>query len=62
MTKSDQNTHQIAPFKKKILGGSMPPDPPSKAHGFAMQISKYEKKNLAPPPKSWLRPWNYITL
>ena len=44
----------------------MPPNPPSKAHGFAMrsmslcdmQISKSEKKILAPPPaKSWGRPW-----
>ena len=41
----------------------MAPNPLSKAHGFAMsdmQISKSEKKNLAPPPtKSWLRPWAY---
>ena len=42
----------------------MPPNPPSKAHGFAMrsmslrdmQISKSEKKICLPPPKSWLRP------
>ena len=43
----------------------MPPNPPSKAHGFAMrsmslrdmQISKSQKKILGPPPpKSWLRP------
>ena len=28
----------------------MPPDPPSKAHGFAMRkISKSEKKFLLPP-------------
>ena len=52
-------------FKQFSLGG-MPPNPPSKAHGFAMrsmslrdmQISKSEKKNfLAPPAKSWRRPW-----
>ena len=49
---------------KKFLEGTMPPNPPSKAHGFAMrsmtlrymQISKSEKKFLVPPPKSWLRP------
>ena len=43
-------------FKKFSLGG-MPPNPPSKAHGFAMrimslrdmQISKSEKKILGPP-------------
>ena len=43
----------------------MPPNPPSKAHGFAMrsmslrdmQIPKSEKKILGPPPvKSWGRP------
>ena len=46
----------------------MPPNPPSKAHGFAMrsmslrdmQIPKSEKKFLAPPPdKSWERPCYY---
>ena len=38
-------------FKKNFRGG-MPPNPPSKAHGFArrMQISKSEKKNSGPPP------------
>ena len=50
---------------KKISRGSMPPNPPSNAHGFAMrsmslrdmQIPKSEKKFLAPPPpKSWGRP------
>ena len=41
-------THQIAPFLKKI-SGDMPPNPPSKAHGFAMQISKSQKKNSWPP-------------
>ena len=54
---------------KKFSRGSMPPNPPSKAHGFAMrsmslrdmQISKSEKKILAPPPaKSWRRPCMYI--
>ena len=57
--------HQIAPFIK-IFSGGMPPNPPSKAHGFAMrsmslrdmQISKSQKKNSwPPPPKSWGRPW-----
>ena len=46
----------------------MPPNPPSKAHGFAMrsmslrdmQFSKSEKKNSWPPPaKSWGRPCLY---
>ena len=50
----------------------MPPNPPSKAHGFAMrsmslrdmQISKSEKKKiLGPPPaKSWGRPWLIIKM
>ena len=42
---------------KNISRGSMPPNPPSNAHGFAMrsmplrdmQILKSEKKFLAPP-------------
>ena len=47
----------------------MPPNPPSKAHGFAMrsmslcdmQFSKSEKKILGPPPaKSWGRPWRHF--
>ena len=46
---------------KKISRGGMPPNPLSKAHGFAMcsmslhdmQIFKSEKKKfLPPPPKS----------
>ena len=50
--------HQIAPFLKKFLrGGGMPPNPLSKAHGFAMrsmslrdmQISKSEKNIFGPP-------------
>ena len=66
--KSDPNIHQNAPnctiFKKNSRGG-MPPNPPNKAHGFAMrsmslrdmQISKSQKKILGPPPsKSWGRP------
>ena len=69
-TKSDQNIHQNAPnctiLKKFLGGGGMPPNPPSKAHGFAMrsislrdmQICKSEKRFLGPPPaKSWGRPW-----
>ena len=31
-TKSDQNTHQIAPFKK-FLGGACPRTPPDNAQG-----------------------------
>ena len=51
-------THQIAPFLKIFSGGGgMPPNPPNKAHGFAMhsmslcdmQISKSPKKFLGPP-------------
>ena len=50
---------------KKFSRGSMPPNPPSNAHGFAMrsmslrdmQIPKSEKKiSWPPPPKSWERP------
>ena len=49
-------THQIAPFLK-IFSVGHAPEPPSKAHGFAMrsmslrdmQISKSQKKFLAPP-------------
>ena len=47
---------------KKISRGSMPPNPPSNAHGFAMrsmslrdmQIPKSEKKILGPPPSQIL--------
>ena len=54
--KIHSKTHQIALFKK-IFSGSMPPNPPSNAHGFAMrsmslrdmQIPKSEKKILGPP-------------
>ena len=65
--KSDRSIHQNAPNctnLKNFLGGHAP-EPPSKAHGFAMrsmslrdmQISKSEKKILPPPPaKSWGRP------
>ena len=60
MTKSDQNIHQNAPnctILKKNSRRCMPPNPPSKAHGFAMcsmllrnmQIPKSEKKILPPP-------------
>ena len=67
-TKSDQNIHQNAQnctILKNFLGGGMPTNPPSKAHGFAMrsmslrdmQIYKSGKKNSWPPPaKSWGRP------
>ena len=48
---------------KNIYRGSMPPNPPSKAHGFNChaQLKRHAnfqivKKFLAPPPKSWLRP------
>ena len=52
----------------KFSWGSMPPNPPSNEHGFAMRgmslcnihISKTEKIVLAsPPPKYWPRPWFY---
>ena len=54
-------THQIAPFIK-IFSGGMPPNPPSKAHDFAMrsmslrdmQIFKSQKKNSWPPPSQIL--------
>ena len=47
---------------KKISRGSMPPNPPSNAHGFAMrsmslrdmQIPKSEKINSWPPPSQIL--------
>ena len=50
-------THQIAPFLK-IFSGGMPPNPPSKAHGFAMrsmslrdmQVSKSQKNSRPPLP------------
>ena len=48
-------THQIAPFQK-ISWGSMPPNPPSKAHGFAIcKFRNLKKKLLAPLAKSWRR-------
>ena len=43
-------------FKKNSHGG-MPPNPPSKAHGFATcKFPNLKKKICPPPPKSWLRP------
>ena len=44
---------------KKFSRGSMPPNPPSNAHGFATcKFSNLKKKILGPPPpKSWGRPW-----
>ena len=55
---------------KKFSRGSMPPNPPSNAHGFAMrsmslrdmQTPKSEKKISwpPPPPKSWGRPCFHI--
>ena len=59
-TQSDQNIHQNAPnctILKNFLGGA-PPNPPDKAHGFAMrsmslcdiQSSKSKKIFLGPPP------------
>ena len=60
-TKSDQNTPnkctKLHHFKK-FSRGSMPPNPPSNAHGFAMrsmslrdmQIPKSQKKNFLAPP------------
>ena len=48
--------HEIAPFKKNSRG-SMPPNPPSKAHGFATCKFPNLKKNIScPPAKSWVRP------
>ena len=64
MIKIYTKTHQMAPFKK-ISWGNIPPNPPSKAHGFAMRsmslatckFPNLKKKFLAPPPaKSWGRP------
>ena len=42
-------THQLQPFKKKIIGRGMPPNPPSKAHGFACKLPNL-KKILLPLP------------
>ena len=42
-------THQIAPFKK-ISQDAMPPNPPSKAHGFATcKFPNLKKKHSCPP-------------
>ena len=41
-------THQIAPFKK-FLGGSMPPNPPSKRMATPRVASPPLKKNSWPP-------------
>ena len=41
--------HQIAQFKKKF-SVEHPQKQPCKEHGFSMQISKSEKKKIAPPP------------
>ena len=53
---------QTAPFKK--IGGSMLPNPPSKAHGFVTCKFPNQKKNIytAPPPpfaKFWPAPGLY---
>ena len=52
-TKLDQNAHQNTPnlpFKKKFSGGgAMPPNPPSKAHGFACKFPNQKKKSCPPP-------------
>ena len=40
--------HQTAPFKK--IGGSMLPNPPSKAHGFVTCKFPNQKKNVYCPP------------
>ena len=44
-------THQIAQFKKIFLGG-IPPNPPSKAYGFATCKFPNLKKNILGPPPS----------
>ena len=61
--KPDQNTHQIAPFKI-FFQGAYPQTPLAKRmaamHSMSLcdvQISKSEKKIIAPPRKSWLQPW-----
>ena len=47
-------THQIAPFLK-IFSGGMPPNPASKAHGFATcKFPNLKKKFLPPPPSQIL--------
>ena len=66
-SKFDLNIHQkrtkLHHFKKNFSGG-MPPNPPSKAHGFAMrgmslrdmQIFKSQKKFLDPLPNPGYAP------
>ena len=67
--KSDPNVHQNAPnctIFKYFLGGGHAPEPPIKAHGFAMrtislrdmQISKSQKKIIAPPSQILGTPLN----
>ena len=52
-TKSDQNTHQFAPFKK-ISRESMPPNPSNKAHGEAMCSKSLSNMHISNPKKiSW---------
>ena len=58
-TKSDQNTHQNAPFKKIFSGGGGGMLP-NLFHDTTMQRPSFYKplaiKCIAPSPKSWLRP------
>ena len=50
MIKIHSKTHQIASFQK-FSRGSMPPNPPINAHGFATcKFPNLKKKFLAPPP------------
>ena len=72
--KSDPNIHQNAPnctIFKNFSRRSMPPNLPSKAHGFAMrsmslrgmQISKSQKHNSWPPPSQILgTPLYYVLI
>ena len=54
-------THQIAPFKKISRGGDMLTNPPTKRMAnFPFATYKFQnlkKYLLAPPAKSWGRPW-----
>ena len=61
MIKIHSKTHQIASFQK-YSRGSMPPNPPSNAHGFATCKFPNLKKISWPPPPPLPNPGDAPTL
>ena len=51
--------HQIAPFQK-ILGGSMPPNPPSKRLATSRVASRFAHDVTRPVPQKVGPPWQIL--